>query len=96
MAHVLEALKALNSLNTAADEDERATGVDDGGSEALSKVKRPPCLPSPHTAQQLALLLAGMLKSLLRTQEIFTEYRPSSITRGLPHPGSIAEATSLR
>lgn len=30
------------------------------------------------------------------SQEIFSEYRPSGIHRGLPHPGSIAEATSLR
>lgn len=38
MAQILDALKALYSLDTANEEDERATGVDDGGSEALSKV----------------------------------------------------------
>ena len=88
---MLEALKSLYRQDEAADEDEQGIGADDGSSEALSKVLLRGDVPMPRVP---FTFLAKTTSTVL--QEIFTNYKPSSINRGLPHPGSIAEATSLR
>lgn len=91
MAEVLEALKTLYRQDETADEDEQGIGADDGSSEALSKVLLTSDVSEPGVSPSF---LAKTTSTVL--QEIFTNYKPSSINRGLPHPGSIAEATSLR
>ena len=53
------------------------------------------CIPDEHATLRLTQHLLPVLRSI--SKDVFNTYVcQSSVDRGLPHPGDIAESTSLR